>query len=122
MFLSILVIVALWSFEGWSTTVNEDGEDILTRPFPQRSKMHLIISMACAASGFGLISVLWLHVGAVAASATLNLVYKVSVKTGVGAVAMTLGWVSVCLQILVCAMAQVMIWSVEVLHRLTDED
>lgn len=122
MFLSIIVIVTISTFPGWRTIVDDDGEELEMRPFPPRRKMHLSNAIVCAASVFGLISVLWVHVGAVAASATLELVYNGAVDSGVGAVAMTLGWLSLGLQILVCMMTRVMIMSIELLQKLKDDD
>lgn len=122
MFLSIIAIVTLLTFPGWRTIVNDDGEELEMKPFPPRRRMHMSNAIVCAASIFSLISVLWLHVGAVAASATLDLVYNGAVDSGVGAVAMTLGWLSLSLQIWVCVMMRVMTISVDLLQNLKDED
>src|SRR3954451_13051005 len=95
MALSLLTIGVLSSFPGWQTQVLEDDEVYQVRPFPDRNVTWFCLATLCISAGFGFISILWLHVAAVAGTGTLDFMIEDLVVTEVGSTAMTLGWLAV---------------------------
>jgi hypothetical protein len=71
---------------------------------------------------FVLVSVLWQHTASVAASTIAQDMGNGSVKSGVGATAMILGWFGFGLFVVVTIGLLVMILSISLLRQLTDEE
>lgn len=74
------------------------------------------------ATMFAIVSVIWMHIGTVAAATTLDLIYGSLLVTHVGWIPMFLGWFSVTIQAIVAAGTIVTIVSIDSLDRLTDEE
>ena len=70
---------------------------------------------------FAIVSVIWMHIGTVAAATTLDLIYGSLLVTHVGWIPMFLGWFSGTLQAIITIGVIVMILSMDLLDRLTDE-
>src|SRR5256885_1759384 len=73
-------------------------------------------------SVFVLVSVLWQHTASVAASTIAQDMGNGSVKSGVGTSAMVLGWFGFVLLVVVTIGLLVMILSISLIRKLTDED
>lgn len=71
---------------------------------------------------FVLVSVLWQHTASVAASTIAQDLGNGSVHSGVGATAMILGWFGFALLIIVTIGLLVMIISISMFDKLTDDD
>jgi hypothetical protein len=71
---------------------------------------------------FVLVSVLWQHTASVAASSMVQNLANGSLKSGVGSSAMVLGWFGFGLLVVVTIGLLVMILSISMLRRLTDEE
>lgn len=69
-----------------------------------------------------LVSVLWQHTASVAASTMVQGLANGSLKSGVGSSAMVLGWFGFGLLVVVTIGLLVMILSISILRRLTDEE
>jgi len=70
---------------------------------------------------FAIVSVIWMHIGTVAAATTLDLIYGSLLVTHVGWIPMFFGWFSVTLQAITAIGVGVMVLSIDLLDRLTDE-
>jgi Ca2+ regulator and membrane fusion protein Fig1 len=71
---------------------------------------------------FVLVSVLWQHTASVAASTIAQDMGNGSVKSGVGASAMVLGWFGFGLLVVVTVGLLVMVLSIGLLSQLTDDE
>jgi hypothetical protein len=71
---------------------------------------------------FVLVSVLWQHTASVAASTIAQDMANGSVKSGVGASAMVLGWFGFGLLVVVTVGLLVMVLSIGLLSQLTDDE
>lgn len=92
------------------------------KPFPSRALSRTLCAILAAAFLFALLSSLWQHTAAVAFTTTVRNMAYGTVKSEVGAAAIGLGWASLALYIAAfCAMV-VMIVSIQLLDRLTDDE
>ena len=91
------------------------------KPFPSRAVSQVALALIFVASVFVLVSVLWQHTASVAASTIAQDLGNGSVKSGVGTTAMVLGWFGFALLIVVTIGLLVMILSISMFEKLTDE-
>jgi len=91
------------------------------KPFPSRAVSQIALALIFVASVFVLVSVLWQHTASVAASTIAQDLGNGSVKSGVGTTAMVLGWFGFALLIVVTIGLLVMILSISMFEKLTDE-
>jgi hypothetical protein len=84
--------------------------------------MQVAVALIFIASIFILVSVLWQHTASVAAAQVASDFGNGSVRSGVGTSAMVLGWFSFALFIIVTIALIVMILSIQLLDKLTDDD
>lgn len=91
------------------------------KPFPSRPVSQTALALIFIASVFVLVSVLWQHTASVAAAQVAQDMGNGSIKSGVGTSAMVLGWFSFALLLIVTIGLLVMILSIHLLERLTDE-
>lgn len=118
--LAFVCFLLLATFPGWhEETV--DGSDRDVKPFPSRPVSQIALAVIFVASVFVLVSVLWQHTASVAASTIAQDLGNGSVKSGVGTAAMILGWFGFALLIIVTIGLLVMILSISLLDRLTDD-
>ncbi|EXJ73792.1 uncharacterized protein A1O5_03554 [Cladophialophora psammophila CBS 110553] len=120
--LAFLTFLLLATFPGWHTSTGPDGSEHEVRPFPSRAVSQVALATIFIASVFVLVSVMWQHTAAVAASTVAQDLGNGSVKSGVGTSAMVLGWFGFGLLVVVTLGLLVMILSIQLLDRLTDED
>ncbi|KAK5105364.1 hypothetical protein LTS08_001641 [Lithohypha guttulata] len=119
--LAFLTFLLLATFPGWHTTRTEDGSEHEVKPFPSRAVSQVALATIFIASVFVLVSVMWQHTAAVAASQVAQDLGNGSVRSGVGTSAMVLGWFGFGLLVVVTLGLLVMILSIQLLDRLTDE-
>lgn len=120
--LAFLCFLLLATFPGWHEETNDDGSEIRdVKPFPSRPVSQVSLALIFVASIFVLVSVLWQHTASVAASTIAQDLGNGSVKSGVGTTAMVLGWFGFSLLIVVTIGLLVMILSIQLFDRLTDD-
>ena len=119
--LSFLTFLLLATFPGWHTTTTPDGSEHVVKPFPSRAVSQVALATIFIASVFVLVSIMWQHTAAVAASQVAQDLGNGSVRSGVGTSAMVLGWIAFSMLVMVTLGLLVMILSIQLLDRLTDE-
>jgi hypothetical protein len=119
--LAFFTFLLLATFPGWHTTRGSEGSEREVKPFPSRAVSQVALATVFIAAVFTLVSVLWQHTAAVAAATIAQDLGNGSVKSGVGTTAMILGWMSFGLLVVVTLGLLVMILSIQLLDRLTDE-
>lgn len=112
----------LATFPGWHEELDERGSEANVKSFPSRPVSQVALALIFVASVFVLVSVLWQHTASVAASTIAQDLENGSVKSGVGASAMILGWFGFALLIIVTIGLLVMILSISLLDRLDPLD
>lgn len=117
-----VAFVALSTLPGWHTQVDIDGLEHEVKPFPSRTTTSIIGWTLAWAIGFGFVSSLWVHVGVVAATESIKVNFRQLVETRLGVVVLTLSWVAVALTVLALTAIIVMILSIRLLERLTEDD
>lgn len=120
--LAFVTFLLLATFPGWHEERDaRTGSDIDIKPFPSRPVSQVALALIFIASIFVLVSVLWQHTASVAAAQIAQDFGNGSVRSGVGTSAMVLGWFAFALFIIVTIGLLVMILSIHLLDRLTDE-
>ncbi|WPG97796.1 Hypothetical protein R9X50_00057700 [Acrodontium crateriforme] len=120
--LAFVTFLLLATFPGWHEEHDaRTGSDIDIKPFPSRPVSQVALALIFIASIFILVSVLWQHTASVAAAQVAQDFGNGSVKSGVGTSAMVLGWFGFSLLIIVTIGLLVMILSIHLLDKLTDE-
>lgn len=121
--LAFFTFILLATFPGWHEERDmRTGSDVDVKPFPSRPVSQIALALIFISSIFVLVSVLWQHTASVAAATVAQDLGNGSVKSGVGTSAMVLGWFGFVLLIIVTIGLLVMILSIIVLDRLTDND
>ncbi|RMZ84213.1 hypothetical protein DV738_g475, partial [Chaetothyriales sp. CBS 135597] len=120
--LAFLTFLLLATFPGWHTATGSDGSEHEVKPFPSRPVSQVALATIFISSVFVLVSVMWQHTAAVAASTVAQDLGNGSVKSGVGTSAMVLGWFGFGLLVVVTLGLLVMILSIQLLDRLADEE
>ncbi|KAF2261006.1 membrane fusion mating protein FIG1 [Lojkania enalia] len=120
--LAFFTFILLATFPGWHEERDRvTGSDVEVKPFPSRPVSQVALALIFISSIFVLVSVLWQHTASVAAATVAQDLGNGSVKSGVGTSAMVLGWFGFALLIIVTIGLLVMILSIIVLDRLTDD-
>ncbi|KAI9822283.1 MAG: hypothetical protein M1827_000001 [Pycnora praestabilis] len=119
--LAFICFLLLATFPGWHEEQDDHGSEREVKPFPSRPVSQVALALIFVASIFVLVSVLWQHTASVAAATIAQDLGNGSVKSGVGTTAMVLGWVSFAILIIVTIGLLVMILSIHLLDKLTDE-
>ncbi|KAI9797238.1 MAG: hypothetical protein M1835_001594 [Candelina submexicana] len=119
--LAFICFLLLATFPGWHEEIDERGSDREVKPFPSRPVSQVALALIFISSIFVLVSVLWQHTASVAAATIAQDLGNGSVKSGVGTTAMILGWFGFALLIIVTIGLLVMILSIHLLDKLTDD-
>ncbi|KAJ5725911.1 uncharacterized protein N7483_007268 [Penicillium malachiteum] len=120
--LAFFCFILLATFPGWHEEPDETGDSVEVKPFPSRPVSQAALALIFVSSIFVLVSVLWQHTASVAASTIAQDMGNGSVKSGVGTSAMVLGWFGFVLLVVVTIGLLVMILSIRLIKKLTDED
>ncbi|KAF2635028.1 hypothetical protein P280DRAFT_437750 [Massarina eburnea CBS 473.64] len=110
------------TFPGWHSEHNEStGSDIDVAPFPSRPVSQIATSSAVVAAMLCLVASLWQHVGSVGAAAMAETANYGNVKSDIGAGAVVLGWVGVVFMAIIAIGLAILVSSLLILDRLTDD-
>lgn len=120
--LAFICFLLLATFPGWHEETDEHGSEHDVKPFPSRPVSQVALALIFVASVFVLVSVLWQHTASVGASTIAQDLGNGSVVSGVGTTAMILGWFGFSLFIIVTIGLLVMILSISLLDKLTDDE
>ncbi|KAI9894182.1 MAG: hypothetical protein M1814_004036 [Vezdaea aestivalis] len=118
--LAFVCLLLLATFPAWHEE-SEDGEEKVVKPFPSRPVSQIALAIIFISSIFVLVSVLWQHTASVAAATIAQDLGNGSVRSGVGTSAMILGWFGFALLIIVTVGLLVMILSISLLERISDD-
>ncbi|KAJ5854957.1 hypothetical protein N7534_007500 [Penicillium rubens] len=119
--LMFICFLLLSTFPGWHEEVGDDGDERQVKPFPSEAALLASLLAASASSGFGLITILWQHVNSSATATMAEILTYGAVSGHVGGVAMTLGWLSIGLIVLVCVGLWALKLSISLITSLTRE-
>ncbi|KAJ5173764.1 uncharacterized protein N7500_001695 [Penicillium coprophilum] len=119
--LTFICILLLSTFPGWHEEVDDEGSMRAVKPFPSRPVTWACSLIMVTGFGFGLISILWQHINSSATATMTEMLTYGAVSGHVGGVAMALGWLSVGLISLVALGMLVMILSIQLIMKLTEE-
>ena len=109
------------TFPGWHEETDEAGSERDVKPFPSRPVSQVALGSVSLASLLALVSMMWQHTASVAAATTAQDMAYGSVTSRVGAAAMALGWIGLAFLVVPAIGLLVMILSIQLLDRLTDE-
>lgn len=119
---AFVTFILLATFPGWHEEPDpRTGSEVDVKPFPSRPVSQAALALIFIASIFVLVSVLWQHTASVAAAQIAQDLGNGSVKSGVGTTAMVLGWFGFGLFVVVTIGLLVMILSIQLLDKLTDD-
>jgi hypothetical protein len=121
--LAFMSIVLISTFPGWHEERDErTGEDVDVKPFPSRPVSQVALACSFVAAVLLLVSSLWQHVGSVGAAAMAETAFCGNVHTDIGAQAVSMAWISFTLLTIAMIGLVVMVLSIIVLERLTDNN
>lgn len=109
------------TFPVWHEEIDETGSVRYVKPFPSRSVSQIGCGMLAMAVLCIMISSLWQHTASVASATTAQNFAYGFVKSEVGAAAMGIGWALLGAYFVVLLYLCIMILSIQLLDRLTDE-
>ncbi|KAJ5441556.1 hypothetical protein N7491_003962 [Penicillium cf. griseofulvum] len=119
--LAFISFILLSTFPGWHDEVDETGSVREVKPFPSRPVSQVCLFVTTASFGFGFVSVLWQHINSSATATMTEILTYGAVSGHVGGAAMVFGWISITLIATAGIGLLVMILSIELIRRLTDE-
>lgn len=121
--LAAITFGLLATFPGWHQEVNEEtGSDVDVKPFPTKLGTHAALACASFGAVAAFLAALWQHTGAVVALSIIEQLTYGMVNTKVGVVSAALAWTSI-IPLIVCAIGvYVLITSIKLLDRLTNDD
>lgn len=119
---SFIGFLLLSTFPGWHEEVDDSGSEREVKPFPSRPVSYAVFYALAIAFAFGFVSALWQHINSSStASMVETLTYGV-VSGHVGPAAMALGWIAVGLIGIAALGMIVMIMSISLIRKLTDDE
>ncbi|KAF3037529.1 hypothetical protein E8E12_007971 [Didymella heteroderae] len=120
--ITFAAFLMLATFPGWREERDErTGSNIDFKPFPSRPVSQAALACCFVAAILLLVSSIWQHVGAVGAAAMADAAFFGNVKTAIGSAAMLLSWIGFAVAAVTTISLFVMIISIIVLDRLTDD-
>lgn len=121
--LSLLATIGLFTFPGWQEEVDgETGDLIVMKPFPSRRITFILVVLTGFASGLAFAASLWQHTTASAIASLTETVSHGTVGASVGGAAVALVWFPFALSFTVFLGIFVMVISIAMLDRMTDEE
>lgn len=122
MALSTLTFLGLATFPGWHEEHDpKTGSDIHVKPFPNRRVSNACLFFLCLASLFMSTSALWQHVAAASAASMITSATQGYLTGHVGPAAAAMIWLASGLVVVSTIMLVVMILSIHLLDRLSDD-
>ena len=122
MILILIGIVLLGTFPSWHKDTGDDSSEYEVKPFPSRAISYAVLWLLGFSQAFGFMSALWLHVSAATAATTLEIMFGDLVSASVGTAVVTFAWIAFFLNSVAWLGVLIMILSIRILDRLTDED
>ncbi|KAJ5919263.1 hypothetical protein N7466_010206 [Penicillium verhagenii] len=119
--LTFVCFLLLATFPGWHTETNDTGSDIEVKPFPSRPVSQAALGLISISFGFAFISVLWQHINSSSTASMVETLTYGTVSGHIGTAAMVLGWLAVVLIGFVSLGLLIMILSISLLDRLSEE-
>ncbi|KAF1847935.1 uncharacterized protein K460DRAFT_333458 [Cucurbitaria berberidis CBS 394.84] len=120
--LAFICILLMATFPNWHAERDtRTGSDVDVQPFPSRPVSQVAMTQAFVAAILLLVAGLWQHIGSVGAAAMAETANYGNVKTDIGTNAMIMAWAGFTIEACVTIGLLVMILSIIVLDRLTDE-
>ncbi|KAJ5945999.1 Ca2+ regulator and membrane fusion protein Fig1-domain-containing protein [Penicillium verhagenii] len=119
--LTFVCFLLLATFPGWHTEINDEGSDIEVKPFPSRPVSQAALGIISISFGFSFISVLWQHINSSSTASMVETLTYGTVSGHVGTAAMVLGWLAVVLIGFVSLGLLIMIMSISLLDRLSED-
>jgi hypothetical protein len=116
--LAVLATAGLAWFPGFHEETGESGSEIEIKPFPSRMACHRVYAALLISSMLMLVSIIWQHTAAVAATTMVKQLG--GLETDIGVITMILGWAAVVLLFLATIMLDIMIRSLSLLDELAD--
>lgn len=117
-----LAFVGLATFPGWHEEPDaRTGSVVDIKPFPSRPVSQVVLAMLSSATLFLLAAALWQHVAAAAVGTMTSSSFEGKLISHVGSAAVALVWLSLAVIVVVALGMLVMILSIHLLDRLTDE-
>ncbi|KAJ6095280.1 hypothetical protein N7486_006026 [Penicillium sp. IBT 16267x] len=113
--------ILMSTFPGWHEEKNESGSEIEVKPFPSRPVSQIALGLISRSFGFSFISVLWQHINSSSTASMAETLTYGAVSGHVGTAAMVLGWFAVGLIGVVAIGLLIMILSISLITRLSDE-
>ena len=114
-------IALLATFPSWHTSIDDSGSEREVKPFPSRPVSQVALILVIAAAVLLLVAILWQHANAVAFSSAVKILTASAVRTEIGAAGTAVGWIGFALVATVGLGLLVMILSIQLLDRLTDD-
>jgi hypothetical protein len=120
--LATAAFLLLSTFPGWHSEYSETGTEVETKPFQSRLVAQLAIACLGVSTIFSGVSVLWQHIAAVAVATSATTLIGGAVKSHVGTTGMTLAWAAAFLLAISTFGVLVMIVSIALLDKFTEDD
>lgn len=119
--LAFIAICLLATFPGWHTETDDRGDELDVKPFPSKSVSQITLAATTLASLLALVSMMWQHAASVAAATTAQDLAYGAVNSKVGAATMALGWLGLAFLVISALGILVMVMSISLLDRVTDD-
>lgn len=122
MVLTSVTMAGLAAFPGWHEEIDgETGSVVDVKPFPSRQVSRICAACITLSTVFSLTAATWQHVAATSSASVSKYAFGRGWDTEVGSIAAGLVWASFFLNAIVMLGLNVMMYSISVLNRLTDE-
>lgn len=119
--LAFIALCLLATFPGWYSDTDEAGSERDVKPFPFKPVTQVALAATALASLLALVSMMWQHAASVAAATTAQDLAYGAINSKVGAASMTLGWLGLAFLVIPAIGVCVMVLSISLLDRLTDD-
>lgn len=118
----VIAFILLSTFPGWHEERDENGSDVEIKPFPSRPVSQCVLIALVLGFSLGIISILWQHINSSSTASMAEILNYGAVSGHVGVGSMALGWIAVIIIGIVATAMLVMIMSISLIRRLTDDE
>ncbi|PGH07631.1 hypothetical protein GX51_01640 [Blastomyces parvus] len=116
-----ICFLVLATFPNWHSEVDSESSEVEVKPFPSRLVSRVATGFVALASLLTFVSVFWQHISSTASVTMHQELYYGVVKSSTGVIAMVFGWGGVLTSFLVVIGLVIMILSLSLIMRLSDE-